>query len=174
MYAVDGISGSVTSNCSAVIAARARLCWKCMLSAHRVCVLWNSSLFTVCKIFVCFCVCLTFVKFYCSPVTCQLPILSVSFSSQATSFWLFHTTYLHIQWWWKLLYTHLQYRRLVATHRHTGWHIPRQATFWNLKVCCYTFSLNSHKIMLHENVSVLCVWLCPYVCMCTCSVPYLL
>ena len=43
MYAADGISGSVTSNCSAVTAARARLCWKCMLSAHRVCVLWNSS-----------------------------------------------------------------------------------------------------------------------------------
>ena len=44
MYAADGISGSVTSNRSAVIAARARLLKTVyMLSAHRVCVLWNSS-----------------------------------------------------------------------------------------------------------------------------------
>ena len=44
MYAADGISCSVTSNCSAVIAARARLSAEnaCSCSAHRVCVLWNS------------------------------------------------------------------------------------------------------------------------------------
>ena len=48
MYAADGISDSVTSNCSVVIAERARLlktvCIIVVLSAHRVCVLWNSSI----------------------------------------------------------------------------------------------------------------------------------